>query len=411
MVKKITLTTIFISAFVTVFAQIDTTYLRSVNERTYTNSIVNSKSFQLLEVPVILAATGLAYKTFDSRFNATRNNFIPKFSQSYDDYTQYLPAAVMLGLKFGNVHDGGRSSWAKMLTADGFSIAIMAGVVNGLKHVTNVRRPGNGAYNSFPSGHTATAFMTATMLHKEYGQESPWYSVGAYAMATTTGVTRILNNKHWASDVFVGAAIGIVSVELGYLLSDLIFKKEKSKYAQLSTPTFGHNYRPSFIGLYTGVSLNMGKYRADDGRHVTIESGNHVGVEGAWFITPYIGVGGLFTASTSTLNIEESQPLEIPNNMDMLSASGGVYFSYPLNPVWRIGTKALVGVNYLHKELPTLFDARRYNVDVQTGVSISYLANEHLGFKLYTDYNHTPQLILGRASNELIFGVSIDLIF
>lgn len=43
-------------------------------------------------------------------------------------------------------------------------------------------------------------------------------------MATVTGVSRMLNNKHWLSDVLVGAGIGILSVELGYLFADLIFK-------------------------------------------------------------------------------------------------------------------------------------------------------------------------------------------
>ena len=51
--------------------------------------------------------------------------------------------------------------------------------------------------HSFPSGHTATAFMTATMLNKEYGHKSPWIGVGAYGMATATGLMRMANNKHW----------------------------------------------------------------------------------------------------------------------------------------------------------------------------------------------------------------------
>ena len=67
--------------------------------------------------------------------------------------------------------------------------------------------------------------MAATMLHKEYGPRSPWYSIAGYSMATVTGVSRMLNNKHWFSDVLVGAGIGILSVELGYLFADLIFKE------------------------------------------------------------------------------------------------------------------------------------------------------------------------------------------
>ena len=43
-------------------------------------------------------------------------------------------------------------------------------------------------------------------------------------MATVTGVTRQLNNRHWMSDIMVGAGIGILATELGYFLADLIFK-------------------------------------------------------------------------------------------------------------------------------------------------------------------------------------------
>ena len=73
----------------------------------------------------------------------------------------------MLGLKACGVES--RSSWGRMLTSDAFSAALMAIAVNSLKFSCNVMRPDGSTRNSFPSGHTATAFMTATMLHKEYG--------------------------------------------------------------------------------------------------------------------------------------------------------------------------------------------------------------------------------------------------
>lgn len=79
----------------------------------------------------------------------------------------------MLGLKIGGVR--GRSSWGRMLVSDAFSVALMAGAVNSLKYTCRMPRPDGSNNKSFPSGHTATAFMAATMLHKEYGPRSPWY--------------------------------------------------------------------------------------------------------------------------------------------------------------------------------------------------------------------------------------------
>ena len=74
--------------------------------------------------------------------------------------------------------------------------------------------------------------MAATMFHKEYGVRSPWYSIGAYTVATATSVSRLLNNRHWVSDVMVGAGIGILSTELGYYFADLIFGKKGLRHPQ-----------------------------------------------------------------------------------------------------------------------------------------------------------------------------------
>ena len=70
--------------------------------------------------------------------------------------------------------------------------------------------------------------MTAAMLDREYGVRSPWFGIGGYAAATLVAVTRQLNNRHWMSDVLVGAGIGVLSTEAAYLLADLIFRERGS---------------------------------------------------------------------------------------------------------------------------------------------------------------------------------------
>ncbi len=62
-------------------------------------------------------------------------------------------------------------------------------------------------YNSFPSGHTTSAFAVATIIAEEY-KEKPLIPVIAYTLAGLTGLSRINDNKHWASDVFIAAAFG-----------------------------------------------------------------------------------------------------------------------------------------------------------------------------------------------------------
>lgn len=76
-----------------------------------------------------------------------------------------------------------------------------------LKFAVRRTRP-NGDPRSFPSGHTSATFATAMVLQQHYGWKLGLpFSLGA----TYTAVSRISSNKHWASDVVFGAAVGMAS--------------------------------------------------------------------------------------------------------------------------------------------------------------------------------------------------------
>ena len=95
--------------------------------------------------------------------------------------------------------------------------ALYSVLVFGLKETTNLERPNGENDQSMPSGHTAQAFLAASILHTEMKHRSQWYGVGAYTIATSVGAFRMLKNKHWQSDVFVGAGIGILCSHAAYL--------------------------------------------------------------------------------------------------------------------------------------------------------------------------------------------------
>ena len=151
-----------------------------------------------------------------------RNMHTPLFHQSYDNYLQLFPGILLIGLKLGGVK--GKFEWKRLLTFIVLSIILTQLVVNSLELACGVLRPDESNFFSFPSGHTATAFMTATLLYKEYGFKSVWVSIVAYAAAIITGMTRILNNRHWMIDVIVGAALGILLTEMAYRMVKIIFK-------------------------------------------------------------------------------------------------------------------------------------------------------------------------------------------
>ena len=189
------------------------------------------------------------YNAQDPRSRLIKYNF----HNTIDNYTQFAPFALAAGLNFAGVR--GRSDTWRFLANSAMSYALMALIVNPIKYTAKEMRPDGSTRNSWPSGHTATAFVSATILHKEYGlTRSPWYSVAGYMIATATGVMRVLNNRHWVSDVLSGAGVGIFSTELAYGLCDLLFKGKHLKSNDRPGISDITN-KPSFFSISMGVGL------------------------------------------------------------------------------------------------------------------------------------------------------------
>jgi hypothetical protein len=95
--------------------------------------------------------------------------------------------------------DAGRDLLRAQLSAMSWTYAV--------KYAVGRTRP-NGDPRSFPSGHTSASFATATVLQQHYG-----WKLGApiYALATYTAAERVMDEKHWASDVAFGAVVGVLS--------------------------------------------------------------------------------------------------------------------------------------------------------------------------------------------------------
>ena len=353
---------------------------------------------------IILKSEKKAFRqNYNDEFHAN-TRLLTHFKSSIDDYTQYFGPVMTVGLKaFGYE---GRSNWTRFLASAGMSWAIMGAIVNTVKYTAKEMRPDGSTANSWPSGHTANSFVGATVLHKEYGlTRSPWFSVAGYGIATATGVMRVLNNRHWISDVMSGAGIGIFSAELGYALGDLIFKGK----GLLCNDLEGNWESPSFFSINMGVGLGSKSVSfsekdlkfeyadlLDDEEilKVNFRSATTVDAEGAYFFNKYVGIGGRLRVRTmpaknwdaimykpdeanAELNDDLTFILQLVNNWtdttpeyiamrDMMMANGrdvvteqnitvesdhlsefaasaGLYFNLPLGKRFSIGTKALVG--------------------------------------------------------------------
>ena len=139
---------------------------------------------------------------------------------SLDNLVQYTPTVAVFALDICGVK--GRHTLGQQAVLTATAGLLMAATVGTVKYTTRVERPDGSRRNSFPSGHTATAFMGAELLRREYGGVSPWIGVAGYAVATATAFSRLYNNRHWLTDVVAGAGVGILSANAAYWLYPFI---------------------------------------------------------------------------------------------------------------------------------------------------------------------------------------------
>lgn len=190
-------------------------------------------NYKQLIVPTALMTYGIiglesdGLKLVNSNIRAEVMEDIDK-KITIDDFSQYAPTAAVYGLNLAGIH--GKNNFKDRTIILGTSYLIMATTVTSLKKITKVERPDGSAFNSFPSGHTGTAFVGAEFMWQEYKDKSIWYGISGYLVATGTGVFRMYNNKHWLTDVAMGAGIGILSTKAAYwlypILNEKIFKSK-----------------------------------------------------------------------------------------------------------------------------------------------------------------------------------------
>jgi len=244
LIHKLSIFFLFFYTFL--FAQID-------SSKVATSSIVNMKlNYKSIIIPSVLIGYGVL-ATDNGQLNLFNLQVRKEVGEhidnkiSIDDFSQYAPLITNFSLEALGIN--GKNSLKDKAIITATSYLIMGVTVNAIKNSADVQRPDLTSYKSFPSGHTATAFMGAELLHQEYKNVSLWYSFSGYFIATGTGLFRMLNNRHWLSDVVAGAGIGIISAKAGYWLYPTIKKIIKPKQDKNKTV---------FVPYYNGKNAGFG---------------------------------------------------------------------------------------------------------------------------------------------------------
>lgn len=159
--------------------------------------------------------------------------------QYWETFGQYVPfvSAGFLGC-FGVE---AKDKFPMRVLKIGTSMVTEGIIVKGLKLAINEERPDGSSDNSFPSGHTATAFNGAELVRYEYGT---WWGLGAYTLATAVGLSRVYHKRHYIWDVGAGALFGVLSARIGIQTISLIKEKRDQKKNNLNvsfSPVFYDN--------------------------------------------------------------------------------------------------------------------------------------------------------------------------
>jgi len=347
-----------------------------------------------------------------------RNRYLPNFRNHFDDYLQYAPAVTVYGLNAAGIK--GKHSLQRTTVSYLFSAMTMALIVNTIKGTANVERPDGSSLNSFPSGHTANSFMNAAFLDKEYSQtHHPLYGIAAYAMASGTAIGRQMNNRHWISDVLGGAGIGLISTEIGYLITNKIYKGNaiNESFTKKYLP---RTEKPSFIGLNIGIARAVTSDLNNRSGTINAEHGFSMELNGAWFFKRNFGIGGQFAFSSFPIhndNYRYSDP-DIPLISDDIytQATGvrylhfGPYFSLPLKKGWSFNANLLAGksigadgniILHLKEEYQPVFNTVelpyfKYKpkpaTSWSTSLSLQKLLSRNLALKTYINYFSSKHL-------------------
>ena len=329
------------------------------------------------------------YPNMDMQIMQIRANAFPNVRFHADDYIQYSPAVIMLLTKACGYQS--KSSWGRMLTADAFSVGLMAIGVNGLKYSLRRMRPNESRRNSFPSGHTTTAFTLATMLHKEYGWRSPWFSIGGYTIASSVAIMRLVNNMHWMSDTIVGALLGIGATHLGYYLSDLIFKEkginsnyEKEEYF------YDKGKRMYEMELMFSKRFVLGNNQLKKSG-ILPKQGANVSINAYIPIIPRIGVMARLGAGSM-------------ENTNVYNTIAGIYYNYPFGK--RFQTEAHVMAGYARL---TCKDSNR--ADLVAGGSFAISFAPCFKVRAYAEYENISSARGSIGIDSILLGFASSFYF
>ena len=355
---------------------------------------------------------GFVISSTTNRFKSREQRFEYHKSDNLEYGIALTPFATSWVLKAVGVDS--RSKTKRMGVANVIGLGLTCGFTQLLKHVTDETRPNGHDNHSMPSGHSALAFFSASVLDREFGHHSPWISVGGYVAALTTQFRRIHYNHHYLNDVITGAGIGTLSANIGYFITDCFFGKDginKPKVMMTDVTNFQkYSQHPTSFSLFSGFSTGYNRISSTcynlNNENVDVQlrttAGYKTKFELDYFINKYLAIetsASMAQYKVQVISNSLSQHGEFyGNNIYQYHFNVGTKYSLPVNEICRVECKAFVG-----DRLMPAFDFRAY--DNNDKLTMKKTNDFEFGFGLGIDMFSSTKYVTG-FSCDFVHAVS-----
>ena len=313
----------------------------------------------------------------DRRFRSGLSRPLVAHDADVFDYgIAFSPLVAAWGMKLMGVES--RSKTSRMVVSNVLGLGLTYGVTKSVKSWVDESRPNGSDMKSMPSGHTAMAFASATILHREYGHLSPWVSVGGYGAATATQFLRLRRNEHWMTDLYVGAGIGTVATNLAYFVSDKVFGADGYRRRRLTMADV--NRTLMYVSCPTSFALTSGVELGHDEK-VGTSTAFSVGLEYSHFFNADWAVEAMGRLATCHADYQG-----MTGNLDFFHLDGGVRYSRSLAAPVRLSLRAYAGGRYVDSGLLPL--RRELRPELGMGLHVDFMNRESYAFAVGCDYNY-----------------------
>jgi len=202
----------------------------------------NWKGRDFLNLSAVLGAGLLLYSVDQDIQHWVQDNRSSSSEDIFTAITHMGDGVILVGLiaalyVSGEVSDNNSLRKTALLSLE--SLLTTGIIVRGFKSLAGRARPWTGEsshsfhpfsttsrFASFPSGHASSAFAVATVIADQ--SNKTYIDILAFSLATLVAISRVHIDKHWASDILVGSAIGyFVAKKISALDKDRDSKKVK----------------------------------------------------------------------------------------------------------------------------------------------------------------------------------------